>query len=94
MSYQDVVELHDSPALRLRVVACAAIEGIEHPEMWVADRAWDLAAQAGWSEAWATAKEVTTDPSDLGASDVAISDSMILAAVQSLRAVNEPTPEL
>lgn len=85
MSYQDVVEVYNSPSLQMRIAACAAIEGEATPEAWVNVHAWDLAAQPGWGDAWAYAKNVFPDDPDLGVRGDVISDAMILSSVQALR---------
>lgn len=85
MSYAAVVQLARSSSLLDRVAAAAAKEGQDSPQSWALERAWRFAAEPGWAEAWAYAKDtqsVNVNP-DTGAREDVISDAMILAAVQA-----------
>lgn len=88
VSYQSIVELSRSTTLQMRIAACAAMEDIEEPQVWAAQRMWKFAAQPGWADAWAYAKDnYTADQNpDIGARPDVISDPMILASVQALAA--------
>lgn len=90
MSYQDVVEIHESPTIRARMMACVALEGIPEPESWAYQNAWKLAAMPGWSTAWAQARTDGMDEAERGRSDDVITDDMLLQAVRSLTAQEAP----
>lgn len=85
MAYQDIVEMHSSQELMLRVSACVAGEGVATPQDWVADHSWAIASQPGWADNWSYARDQGHDIADRGRSDVVITDAQILAAVQSIR---------
>lgn len=92
MSYTSIIEIHQSGSLMSRITACAAMEGIENPQDWVMARMWMFAAQPGWAEDWDYARDTYTlekNP-DTGVRPDVISDTDILAAVQALRAANQP----
>lgn len=105
MSYLAQASLAGDELISQRVIACAATQEIENPVDWVADRIWQLSAQPGWAEAFASATLLheswspsDTDPSPRppspGANEAAVTDGMILAAVQSLhQAENEEEPQ-
>ena len=85
MSYNTVSELAYDPSIQRRVAACAALQGLPNPVKWASDRAWQLAAQSGWSEAYASARDANTQANyQPGADESVITDEMILAAVQAL----------
>ena len=81
MSYLTQAKLADDGHIRLRVTACAATEQIEHPDAWAYEHRWQLSAQPGWVAAYASAAVAGDDP---GANEAAITDGMILSAVQHL----------
>lgn len=81
MSYLTQTRIAADPHMILRVVACAAGEGIPDPQFWVQERMMQLAVTDGWDEAYA--RSAADDP---GADEAAIDDGMILAAVRALRA--------
>lgn len=70
-------------SLQRRVIACAALEGLASPVQWAVDHSWPLAAQPGWGAAYASALE--SNNLNPGKDEAVITDSMILAAVQSIR---------
>jgi hypothetical protein len=84
MSYNNIAEVAHSGALRERIAACAAVEGITypHPTEWADHHQWQLAASPGWGDAWAYA--LASDTADPGADEAVITDGMILAAVQEI----------
>lgn len=86
MSYMTVADIADSTSLSRRVTACAAKEHIEGPESWANFNRWKWAAEPGWEEAWDYA--VATGAEDPGAVEGAITDGMILAAVQRIHDVD------
>lgn len=88
MAYSDIVQMATNYSLQSRVAAAAAQEGEQDPMTWAQSNAWDFAAQPGWSDAWAYAKDTQTvnQNPDTGARNDVISDGMILSAVQAIRA--------
>ena len=92
MAYNTIVAMAASPSLTARVAAAAAQEGALDPVDWAARHAWEVAAEPGWAEAWASAEasaSINFNP-DTGQRDDVISDAMILAAVQGI--MLEETP--
>lgn len=86
MSYLDTISVYDSLWLMRRCVACAALEGIAEPEVWLTtQRRWQLATQPGWAAAWASFK-VNHPNEDPGVREDVITDLMILSAVQAMNA--------
>lgn len=86
MTYSSIRNLATDGTLMGRITACAATEGIETPDSWVAARMWKFASQPGWGDKWQYAVDnatANTNP-DIGARDDVISDPDILAAVQAL----------
>lgn len=86
MSLGVIVEMANSTALRDRIAACAAQEGIADPVAWASQRMWEFAAQAGWADSWAYAVQnynKNQNP-ETGARDDVITDQTILSAVQAL----------
>lgn len=87
MAYADIVEMARSQSLMSRVAACAAAEGIDNPQDWAMQRAWKVAASAGWADKWTYAVDTYKadfNP-DTGARPDVISDADILSAVQTIR---------
>ena len=87
MSYLTQAKLAADQSIILRVTACAVSEGVEDPGFWAQQHAWQLSAQPGWDAAYASA--VAAKNPAPGADEAAISDGMILSAVQTFR----PPPE-
>lgn len=86
MAYKSIIEMAQSQSLRMRIVACAAREGIDSPETWVTSRMWQLAATVGWDDDWQYAKataNANVNP-DTGARDDVINDADILSRVQEI----------
>lgn len=84
MSYWVQAKLAADSAIMQRVTACAASEGESDPAYWAQQRAWKLSAQPGWVAAYKSALDGgDTKP---GQNEAAITDGMILAAVQALNA--------
>lgn len=83
MSYKVQADLADDAALRRRVAACAASEGVTDPDGWAYQHRWALSAQPGWVEAYRDA--IASGVREPGADENAITDGKILAAVQALR---------
>lgn len=82
MSYTTIAQMKDDTALRKRINACAANEGIQEPETWVNVHAWEFATQPGWAAAWDSAVE--TGIENPGRMETVISDAQILSAVQAI----------
>lgn len=86
MAYLTISTIRQDPWVRDRVAACVALEGIsDAPARWAVDHDWELATQPGWATAWEASTSDTpgTDPE-------AITDSMILSAVQAITAAETP----
>lgn len=85
MSYATIATIQEDFALRRRINACAADEGIADPEQWVLGHTWELAVQPGWAAAWESA--LASGIESPGRREDVISDGMLLSAVQSIQAV-------
>lgn len=86
MSYSTQAKIARDNMLLLRIAACASTQGVESPERWASERAWDFSSQSGWSDAYATAVSGgTPNPGDNAG---VITDAMILTACQAL---HQPT---
>lgn len=83
MSYLFQFNLSQDGTLRNRITACAALEGVPDPSFWVNSKMWEFSAQPDWVKAYRLAAKPA------GSDENAITDDMILAAVQKLR----PSPE-
>jgi hypothetical protein len=81
MAYWDIAQMSADPDLTSRCAASAAQEGAPDPRNWAADHMLVLAAQPGWSEAWASA--LAGGNESPGRDPAVITDGMILAAVQA-----------
>jgi len=90
MAYQSVVEMAGSPSLLARIIAAAAGEGITDPRSWAQERVWQIVSEPGWAEAWDYAKGTANDDvnPDTGRRPSVINDTMILSAVQAIRAAD------
>jgi hypothetical protein len=84
MSYLTISTIAEDPVMRRRTAACAAVEGVPDPEGWAYLNSLLLAAEPGWSEAWESA--VAGGNPDPGGDGAVITDTMVLSAVQKLRA--------
>lgn len=84
MSYLTQAKLAADQTIILRTTACAVSEGIRDPGFWAQQKAWQLSAQPNWDSAYASALAVKNPMP--GADEGVITDGMILAAVQALRA--------
>lgn len=93
MSYLTQSQLAEDHFILRRITACAASEGIAEPDMLVNQHRWELSAQPGWVGAYASAQVAhEADPDTVpppGANEAAITDGMILAAVQLLMSEDE-----
>lgn len=101
MSYLTQSKMAQDYGLIMRIAACAASEGIvDRPESWADDRRIRFMASPGWSEAYASA-QATRDqwdgegvqPPQPGENEAAITDGMILSAVQAVIAAETPPAE-
>lgn len=88
MAYFDIALLTQDADFAQRVAACYATEGggID-PASWAAQHAWDIAAQPGFGDAYASALAGGVERP--GKDPAVISDAQILSAVQPLL---EPAP--
>jgi hypothetical protein len=89
MSYKTQFAITQDSNLTNRTIACAAMEKIPDPATWVYRNQWQLSAQPGWGQAYASA--IANGIKEPGNDEGAITDGMILAAVQLLNV--PPTPE-
>lgn len=81
--FREVAEMKTDADLLGRITACAALERITNPDLWVQWHAWDIVGRSDWAEAWAYAQAQGT--TELGATPAVITDQMILSAVQEVR---------
>lgn len=89
MAYTDVALLAADYDFQQRVSACVAIEtlddtGAVNPPAWAAEHAWQMAAQPGFGDAYASALAADPPVERPGQDPGVISDSQILGAVQAL----------
>ena len=86
MSYADVAAMVEDWELRMRLVACAAMEQQETPATFVEENIWRICAQPGFAKAWGKTATATANDPDYkpGGDESVISDAMILAAVGKL----------
>lgn len=73
-SYSTIAAVAHDPAIGRRVAACLAQQGRQDAEQLAWAYRWLLAAQPGWAAAW----------DDAGGNSDAVTDGMILAAVQAV----------
>jgi len=91
MAYSDVLALHEDPDFAGRTQACVAIETLGDdplvdPGAWQAQHAWEMAAQPGFGDAYASALAADPPIERPGNDTSVISDAQILSAVQSVMA--------
>lgn len=91
MSYTSVVAMAASASLCARVAACAATQDLGGlpPQAWAQGNILAIAgADPAWATAWESAPLYNPDGSrtDAGARNDVITDAMILASVQQVRA--------
>lgn len=91
MSYLILGKMARDPALLDRVTACAVLEGVTGADQWVRENAWLLSAQPGWVDAYKYAIDSGDDQP--GANEGAVTDGMILSAVQTLLGVIPVEPD-
>lgn len=87
MGYADIAALQQDADFNVRTQACYATETLEvngalDPGSWTAQHSWDMAAQPGFGDAYASA--VAGQVPRPGNDASVISDAQILGAVQSL----------
>lgn len=83
MSYYTQALLAQDQDIILRCTAAAAREGIPDPAYWAQTRLWQLSAQPGWDDAYASA--LASKVENPGRDEGVITDHMILSAVQALK---------
>lgn len=83
MGYYETALMAADEDLNLRITACASLERIPAPELFVLQRKWEVVGRTDWAEAYsyAVAKQ-TPNP---GRDAAVITDAMILASVQAVR---------
>lgn len=89
MAYADVAALAADQDFALRTTACVAIETLQtdlqvDPGSWQSQHAWEMAAQPGFGDAYASA--LAGNAQEPGKSQAVISDLQILGAVQAIMA--------
>jgi hypothetical protein len=82
MSYNTQAAMALDADLRLRIAACAATQGVRNPQEWASRNQWSLSASPGWDNAYAYA--IAAGKPRPGYEEGAVTDAMILAAVQPL----------
>jgi len=85
MAYADIALLAQDYDFQLRTAACYAVETPADDASapgWAADHAWDMAAQPGFGDAYASALAGGVERPGWDAS--VISDAQILGAVQAI----------
>ena len=83
-TYNTAVKIASDEGIFYRCIASAAQEGQRDPIEWTQRHIWHLATQPGWGDAWEYALNIGR--TDIGDDDDVISDAMILASVQAIRA--------
>jgi hypothetical protein len=86
MSYNNIADMATDPHLLRRVTAAAYAEHVTDAGAWAQGAMWDLAATAGWAQAWDAALTAYADDETYlpGRDGSVITDQMILDAVQAL----------
>ncbi len=95
MAYADIAALQQDTDFAWRVQAAYAVESLsdaaaQDPATWQSMHSWDMAAQPGFGDAYASA--VAGSVPDPGKDPSVISDAQILSAIQSLIPQPEPEP--
>lgn len=91
MTYNSISDISEDTALRKRITACAATEGLQGPWGFVDQYIWAFATQPGWGDAYASAQ--AGGMLDPGRNESVITDSQILSAVQAVIATISLSPE-
>ena len=86
MSYLAQAQLANHAETQLRMIACASRPGIPNPSGWVSSHPWQITAHPGLAEAYADAVE-SGEPVHH-----AITDSMLLEAIEKVRADEGENP--
>ena len=89
MAFSDVAALRDDTDFSLRTQACVAIESLGDDEFvdpgsWQGQHAWQMAAQPGFGEAYASALVADPPIERPGNDQSVISDAQITSAVQTI----------
>ena len=100
MAYSDIAALQQDADFARRTTAAYATEtlgtGGVDPASWQAMHAWDMAAQPGFGDAYASALAADPPVERPGNDPGVITDGMILSAIQGIMAeppVEEPEPD-
>jgi hypothetical protein len=94
MGYSDIAALQQDADFAARVSAAYAVETLGDdsldPGSWQAMHSWDMAAQPGFGDAYASALAGSVDRP--GNDPGVISDAQILSAIQAIEAAENPPP--
>lgn len=95
MAYYDVSLLTQDGDFQQRVAAAYATETVDevddiNPSAWMNAHIWDMAAQPGFGDAYASA--LAGNVQNPGREQAVISDGQILSAVQHLMSLEAPEP--
>lgn len=98
MAYSDIALLQQDSDFAFRTSAAYAVEtlgddGGPDPGSWQAMHSWDMAAQPGFGDAYASALAADPPVERPGNDPSVITDAQILSALQSLLPQAEPDPE-
>lgn len=90
MSYLTQSEIANNEAMLSRIAQAAAGEGMyDNPDSWAFNMRRTWSSAPGWDDAWESAM-VAAPGADPGINEAVITDTMILAQVQSMPPFNEP----
>jgi hypothetical protein len=81
LSYTTIHACYNDPALRGRVTACCATQGVADPDGTAFNMMWDIATASDVEAAYASA--LAADNPNPGGDDTVITDQMILSSVQA-----------
>lgn len=99
MAYSDIAALQRDNDFAVRVMAAYAVETLPEesamdPGSWQAIHSWDMAAQPGFGDAYASALAADPPIERPGNDPGVITDGQILSAIQGLLPQDpEPEPE-
>jgi hypothetical protein len=91
MAYNDVALLANDQGFISRTAAAYATETLsdadhDYPVDWANQHSWDLAAQPGFGDAYASA--LASGTPDPGTDPAVISDAMILSGIQAILGIS------
>lgn len=92
MSYNTIAASAGDYALRQRIAACAAQEGIgQDPTTWAMSHVWEIVSEPEIEDAYAYA--LGQEHPDPGGDEGVITDAVLLAHVQPIILAEQPPPE-